>query len=58
MRQIIKETKNEIDDFLKEQTFQDIRLIRAQKNLAFLIKEFQRLIDDFYTDNSEKFSNQ
>ena len=58
MREIIKETKNEIDNYLKEQNSQDIRLQRAQNNLAFLLKEFERLIDDFYTDNSEKISNQ
>jgi|TARA_B100000315_G_C14076360_1_gene362861 hypothetical protein len=58
MREIIKETKNEIDNYLKEQNSQDIRLQRAQNNLAFLLKEFERLIDDFYSDNSEKISNQ
>ena len=58
MREIIKETKNEIDNYLKEQYSQDIRLQRAQNNLAFLLKEFERLIDDFYSDNSEKISNQ
>tara|TARA_B110000014_G_C19648546_1_gene341539 strand:- start:50 stop:226 length:177 start_codon:yes stop_codon:yes gene_type:complete len=58
MREIIKETKNEIDNYIKEQNSQDIRLQRAQNNLAFLLKEFERLIDDFYSDNSEKISNQ
>ena len=58
MREIIKETKNEIDNYLKEQNSQNIRLQRAQNNLAFLLKEFERLIDDFYSDNSEKISNQ
>jgi len=58
MREIIKETKNEIDNYLKEQNSQDIRLQRAQNNLDFLLKEFERLIDDFYSDNSEKISNQ
>jgi len=58
MREIIKETKNEIDNYLKEQNSQDIRLQRAQNNLDFLLKEFKRLIDDFYSDNSEKISNQ
>lgn len=58
MREIIKETKNEIDKYIKEQNSQDIRLQRAQNNLAFLLKEFERLIDDFYSDNSEKISNQ
>ena len=54
MREIIKETKNEIDNYLKEQYSQDIRLQRAQNNLAFLLKEFERLIDEFYSDNSKK----
>tara|TARA_Y100000590_G_C14958661_1_gene727812 strand:+ start:373 stop:546 length:174 start_codon:yes stop_codon:yes gene_type:complete len=57
MREIIKETKNEIDNYLKEQNSQNIRLQRAQNNLAFLLKEFERLIDDFYKDNSEKSNN-
>ena len=40
MREIIKETKNEIDSFIEEHKSIDERLLRSQKNLAFLIKEF------------------
>ena len=53
MREIIKETKNEIDDFLNDQSSQDDRLVRAQNNLGFLLKEFERLIDDFFKNSSK-----
>ena len=53
MREIIKETKKEIDDFLKEQSSQDVRLLRAQSNLGFLLKEFERLIDNFFKNSSK-----
>ena len=58
MREIIKETKNEIDSFIEEHKSIDERLLRSQKNLAFLIKEFERLIDNFYKENKEKINNE
>ena len=53
MREIIKETKNEIDKYIKEQNSQDIRLQRAQNNLAFLLLFLNNDIIDFFIFFSE-----